>query len=107
VPGGANWPDKPENMSAKKGTTPPFDTDIIIKCDLLNGAATYNIYREKKPTGEPRPSRPAVTWMSGVDEPSFMDGETAVGFTYYYWICGVNADGVEGAFSDAMMEWVG
>jgi hypothetical protein len=105
VPGSANFPDKPENMKAEKAS-PPL-TGIRVACDLLNGAATYNIYREKVATGAPRPARPVEPWMSEIEDPAGLDGDIQIGNDYYYWMCGVDADGVEGAWSDAMMEWVG
>jgi hypothetical protein len=105
VPGGANYPDKPENMKAVKASDPL--TGIMVSCDLLNGAATYNIYREKVATGAPRPSRPSSPWMSEIPDPAALDGDVMIGFVYYYWMCGVDETNVEGAFSDAMMEWIG
>jgi hypothetical protein len=105
VPGSANFPDKVSNMSAVKAD-PPL-TGIKVSCDLLNGAATYNIYREKVPTGAPRPSRPAVAWMSEITDPAALDGDVLVGNDYYYWMCGVDETNIEGAFSDAMMKWIG
>ena len=104
-PGEANFPDKVENMSAKKAD-PPL-TGIKVSCDLLNGAATYNIYREKVATGAPRPSRPTSPWMSEITDPAGLDGDVMIGNSYYYWMCGVDETNIEGAFSDAMMEWIG
>ena len=105
VPGQANYPDKPENMKAVKASDPL--TGIMVSCDLLNGAATYNIYREKVATGLPRPSRPPTPWMSGITDPAGLDGDVMIGNDYYYWMCGVDETNVEGAFTDAMMKWMG
>jgi hypothetical protein len=99
------FPAKPSNMKAVKASEPL--TGIMVSCDLLNGAATYNIYREKAAVGAPRPSRPTSPWMSGITDPAGLDGDVTVGFNFYYWMCGVNSENAEGAFSDAMMEWIG
>jgi hypothetical protein len=104
VPGQANYPDKVENMKAEK-VTPP-SSGILISSNTLNGAYGYKIRHAKAKVGDPRPEKPPTDWMTG-EIPSFLDPDVQVGYVYYYWMCGTDENGIEGAWSDASMEWVG
>jgi hypothetical protein len=104
VQGQANFPDKVENMKAVKAPEP--SVGVLISSNTLNGAFGYKIRHAKAPTGSPRPEKPPTDWMTG-EIPSFLDPDVQVGMVYYYWMCGVDADGVEGAWSDASLEWTG
>jgi len=42
-----------------------------------------------------------------IEEPPVADTDVEIGFDYYYWMCGVDENNVEGAWSDAMITWVG
>jgi len=98
------FPAKVSNMKVEKASPP--QNGAIISCDPLAGVIGYNVCKAKVPTGMPRPTRPAEKWVF-IEEPPVIDTGVEIGFDYYYWICGVDENNVEGAWSDAMMEWVG
>jgi hypothetical protein len=98
------FPDKVSNMTVKKASPP--QTGAIVSCDPLEGVIGYNVCKAKVPTGMPRPTRPAEKWVF-IEEPPVLDNDVEIGFDYYYWMCGVDENNVEGEWSDAMMTWVG
>ena len=104
IPGGAEYPNKVTNFGVTKAPAPA--TGFLVRGDTLNGADSHNLYKDKAAVGMPRPSRPAIPWQAELTEINMLDMDVALGFVYYYWVCGVK-DGIEGDFTDASKEWVG
>ena len=99
------FPARPQNMKVEKAIPP--QTGMLISSNKLNGAATYKICKAKAAVGAPRPVRPIEAWMEDIEDPVAVDEDVMVGMINYYWMCGVDEGGVEGAYTDANMEWIG